>query len=504
MEKILEMKDISKSFGGVQALDNVNISVEKGEIHAIVGENGAGKSTLMKSISGALQPDSGTIKVYDKVVDFNKPKEAFSMGISIVYQEPTFFPELTVTENFFINNEITDKFNNIKWGKMNKETAKALEKFDLDPEINEKRMSELTIGTQQLVLISKAIYQNANILILDEPTSILSQDETDRLFKTIKKLKKQGTSILYISHRLEEIFEIADKVTVIRNGKVIDHMNIEEADEDDLVRKMSGKHVDAKKFDKEKNKEKIKRLDDKPSILKVENLTKKNLYKDINFEVRPGEILGFYGLVGSGRSEIARSIFGDINFDQGEIEYQNEEISINSTREAIDNGIAYLPEDRGTQGIFPIMSVLNNISSAIISWLAKYGFITDEKKEREISNKYYNDLSIKSSSIDAPVNSLSGGNQQKVVLARWLAANPNLLILDEPTRGIDVATKSEVHDIIFDLAKEDIALICISSDLNDILTLSDRIMVMHEGEIKDEFTRNEANEEKILRSAIGM
>ena len=259
------------------------------------------------------------------------------------------------------------------------------------------------------------------------------------------------------------------------------------------------------KFDKDKNKEKIKNLNKRSPILKVKNLSKKDIYNDINFEVRPGEILGFYGLVGSGRSEIARSIFGDINFEKGKIKYQNEELVINSTREAIDNGIAYLPEDRGTQGIFPIMSVLNNISSAIISWLAKYGFITDEKKEREIAKKYYNDLSIKSSSIDAPVNSLSGGNQQKVVLARWLAANPKLLILDEPTRGIDVGAKVEIHRLMNKLVEQGVTVIMISSELPEVLGMSDRILVMHEGKITKEFDnrKKDISQQEIMIYATG-
>jgi ABC-type sugar transport system ATPase subunit len=493
----LELKNISKSFGGVKALTNVDLKLKKGTVHSIVGENGAGKSTMMKIISGALQQNSGEIYLKGKKVSVNNPRDAMNKGISIVYQEPVFYPYLSVMENFFSGKEILTSTGNLNWKKMKNETYKALEKFDLPGEISVKSMSELTIGTQQMVLIAKAIYHDASILILDEPTSILSQSEADRLFKIISQLKNEGTSILYISHRMEEIFNISDYITILRDGEQVGYMPIEDADEDKLVKLMSGREIKLRR-----HKRNIK--EDAETVLKVNKISKKGVYSNIDFEVKEGEILGFYGLVGSGRSEIARSIFGDLDFEQGEIFYDGNKLNISSPRAAIDKGIAYLPEDRGTQGTFSVMSVLKNVSTAILPWLRKFSIVLNQKKEKQVSEKYTDILNIKTSSINAPVSSLSGGNQQKVVLARWLAVEPKLLILDEPTRGIDIGTKSEIHELIRELADQGFAIICISSELTEVLALSDNLIVFHEGKIQERFSMETANEENVLRAAIGI
>ena len=496
-DNLIELNNISKSFGGVNALIDVNLEAKEGQVRAIIGENGAGKSTLMKIISGALKPDKGEIFFRGDKVTIDNPKQGQELGISIVYQEPVFYPFLTVTENFFLNNELTSKIGNIQWGKMRKEVEKALEKFNLPSKLAGKSMSSLAIGTQQLILIAKAMYQNPEVMIFDEPTSILSQEETQILFERIKKLKEEGTSILYISHRIEEIYKIADEITILRNGEVAGRMGIEDANDEIIIQKMSGKKLDESYY-KESD------YQDNQPLIEVNDLSKKDMFEGVSFNVKPGEILGFYGLVGSGRSEVARTLFGDIKRDRGKIIFEGQDFNPNSCREAINNGIAYLPEDRGTQGLFPSKSIIKNITTAILPWISKNNFIINDEKELEVTQEYYNDLNIKSSSIDADVKSLSGGNQQKVMLGRWLATEPKLLILDEPTRGIDVATKSEVYKLILELARQNIAIMCISSDLDDILKLADNIAIMNEGELVEILPREETDEEEILRLALGV
>jgi len=494
---LLNLRNISKSFGGVQALDDVTIEVNRGEIHAIVGENGAGKSTLMKIIAGALQPDNGVIEFEGKEAQFENPRDSAQAGIAMVYQEPIFFNELSVVENIYLGDEITKPTGVLDWETMTKGAAEAVEMMGLPKDIIYKTMSELMLGSQQLVLIARSIHKHAKILILDEPTAILSKSETDILFEAMRKLKNNGVSILYISHRIEEIFKIADIISVLRDGKKVSEYSLQEADEDKLVMSMTGRKIS---FDVEKP----KKASDSPPILVVRNLSRDGYYYDINFEVRPGEILGFYGLVGAGRSEVAKAIYGELMPDEGEIIFRGRKYDPNNSRDALRHGIVYVPEDRRSQGLFLIRAIRDNMSAGLLHKVSNKFGIINNKLELKLTEKQVHRFEIKASSLLAPVMSLSGGNQQKVVLGRGLSHSPDLLILDEPTHGIDIGTKNEIHKIIIELAKQNIAIILISSELHEILSLSDNIIVMHEGEKMGYIPREKAFEDNILRLALAL
>lgn len=494
---LLNLRNISKSFGGVQALDDVTIEVNRGEIHAIVGENGAGKSTLMKIIAGALQPDNGLIEFEGKKAQFENPRDSAQVGIAMVYQEPIFFKELSVVENIYLGDEIRTPTGVLDWEAMTKGAAEAVEMMGLQKEIIYKTMSELMLGSQQLVLIARSIHKQAKILILDEPTAILSKSETDILFETMRKLKNNGVSILYISHRIEEIFKIADIISVLRDGKKVSEYSIEAANEDKLVMSMTGRKIS---FVVEKD----DNVKESAPILEVRNLSRAGYYYDINFNVRPGEILGFYGLVGAGRSEVAKAIYGEMIPDEGEILYKGEVFDPKNSKDALRHSIVYVPEDRRHQGLFLIRAIRDNLSAGLLHKVSnKFGIINNQS-EHELAEKQVDRFDIKISSLFAPVMSLSGGNQQKVVLGRGLSHKPDLLILDEPTHGIDVGTKNEIHKLIVGLAKQNIAIILISSELPEILSLSDNIIVMHEGEKMGYIPQKEAVEEKILRLALAL
>jgi ABC-type sugar transport system ATPase subunit len=499
MEKpvLLKIDKISKSFGGVQALDNVSIDVLKGEVHAIVGENGAGKSTLMKIIAGALQPDSGILEFNGEKVNFEGPRDASQMGISIVYQEPIFFKELSVVENIYLGEEIKQKRGSLDWESMTSGAAEAVQKIGLPVDIIYKTMSELMLGAQQLVLIARSIHRNAKLLILDEPTAILSQAETEILFKTIQLLKNNGVSVLYISHRLEEIFQIADRISVLRDGKKVAEYKIGEASEDKLVLSMTGRSFS---FDLKRE---IKKISKDP-ILEVEHLSRAGNYHDLSFQIRPGEILGFYGLVGAGRSELMQAIYGELPFDDGLIKYKGKVIKPGNSLEAINQGIVYVPEDRRHYGLFLIRAIQDNLSAGILRRISNGIGIVDRNLELSKVNEQVQNLKIKTANLTNPVSSLSGGNQQKVVLGRGLSLNPELLILDEPTHGIDVGTKNEIHKLIVSLAEKNIAVILISSELPEILTLADNVVIMHEGSMMGYLPREKADEESILRLALGL
>lgn len=499
MEKtaLLDLTNISKSFGGVHALEDVSIQVGKGEVHAIVGENGAGKSTLMKIIAGALHPDTGTIQFESRRIQFNGPRDASNIGIAMVYQEPIFFRDLSVVENIYLGAEIKNKQGALDWEAMTKGAAEAVQKMGLPAEIIRKTMSDLMLGSQQLVLIARSIHKNAKIIILDEPTAILSQAETELLFKTIHDLKQKGISIIYISHRLEEIFHIADKISVLRDGKKVTEYEIGEATEDKLVMSMTGRNFS---FDiqKKSNDQEIE------PMLKVKGLSRAGFYQNISFEVKPGEVLGLYGLVGAGRSEVVKAIFGEMLPDEGEIIFKGKKFSPSNSRDAINKKILYVPEDRRHQGLFLIRSIQDNLTIGILRSVSNRIGIINRNKEKELAQTQLKRLQIKASSLTAHVSSLSGGNQQKVVLGRGLSHQPELLILDEPTHGIDVGTKSEIHKLILSLAEHNIAVIIISSELPEVLALADKILVLHEGSVMGYLDRQEATEELILRLALGL
>ncbi|MEN3185240.1 MAG: sugar ABC transporter ATP-binding protein [Atribacterota bacterium] len=495
METILDVRSIVKSFGGVHALKGVDFSLRPGEVHALVGENGAGKSTLIKIISGALQPDRGEIHYLEKSVVIDSPRKAQEMGIATVYQEPLVYNELSAMENIFLGREIRRPWGSIDW-KAEEEKARALfSSLDLPYHFLKEPMGELSVGLQQLVLIAKALAYESRVIIFDEPTAILTEHETERLFEIIRKLRERGVGIIYISHRLEEIFRIADRVTIMRDGEIRGTFSIGEVNRDRIVELMAGKLL------VETIERKQKRGD--TPVLLVENLTRKGRFYDISFEVFPGEILGFFGLVGSGRTDVAQTIFGIGSPDNGKVVFDGKTVQFTSPEEAMRSGIAYLPEDRKIQGLFPILSVGYNISITFLKELLGGLGVVNTKEEQKRGERYVHDLNIKTPNLWTKVYSLSGGNQQKVVIAKWLGTTPKVLFLDEPTRGVDVASKSEIHNLVAHLADQGLGVVIISSELPEILKLSDRVVVMHEGRITGIFERDEASSETIIRAATG-
>lgn len=493
---ILEMKNITKSFPGVKALDNINLTLKKGKVHALLGENGAGKSTLMKILSGIYKPDNGQIILNGSSKEFKGTKEAQNEGISIIHQELNLCWNLSVAANIFIGREAKGILGYLESSTLNKEAEKILKYLEvgfIDPK---QLVSELSIAQQQMIEIAKAVSIDAKILIMDEPTSSLTDNEVRILFKVIKNLTSQGVAIVYISHKLEEIFEICDEVTVIRDGQYVGTMDVKEATEDKLIQMMVGRALG---YIYPESDSEIK----DEVVLSVKDLNKEGLIRNISFELKKGEILGFSGLVGSGRTEMAKVLFGRYKKDSGTIKIFDEEVDIKTPKDAIDKGMAFVTEDRKKEGLVLILSVLENIISANLNKVLKnFGFI-DRKKEKLIALDEIKKLSIKTPDENTKVRSLSGGNQQKVILGKWLAGNPKILILDEPTRGIDVGAKSEIYSIMRELTKQGVSIIMISSELPEILGMCDRIAVMKEGEIRGIIDKEEATQELIMQYSTG-
>ncbi len=493
---ICELIGIKKYFHGVKALDGVDFVVREGEIHALIGENGAGKSTLVKIMTGIYQPDTGKIIFDGKETQFRTPHESQMSGISAIHQETSMFPDLSVVENIFMGHPIKKSGGIfLDWKKMKNETLVLLNKLGIKNINPDDSVKNLSVAERHLIEIVKALSLDARILIMDEPTSALTMNEVKVLFNIVRQLKTEGKAIVFISHKLDEIFEIADSYTVLRDGHYIGSGSIKDVNMDNLIKMMVGRDVN-RLFPKEDVK-----IGDR--VLEVKGLTRYGVFKDISFDLRKSEILGFFGLVGSGRSEVMRAIFGIDSFDEGEIYIDNQKIEISDPKGALKMGIAYVPEDRQQQGLILKMSIRDNITLPIVDFLAKLIFLND-KRELEITEEYGKKLEVKASSWDAPVQSLSGGNQQKVVLSKWLATRPRILILDEPTKGIDVGTKAAVHKFMGELVKQGISIIMVSSELPEILGMSDRIVVMHEGLITGIFNKNEANSENIIRAATGL
>lgn len=495
MEYLLECRGIWKSFGGVQALKGVDFTLRPGEVHALVGENGAGKSTLIKIISGALLPDRGEIFYMGQPVRMDSPRKAQDIGISTVYQEPLVYGELSVLENIFLGREIRTPWGNIDWRKEEEKAKSLFASLGLPHHFLREPMGELSVGLQQLVLIAKALVYEAKVIIFDEPTAILTEHETERLFGIIQRLRDRGVGIIYISHRLEEIFRIANRVTVMRDGEVRGEFPIEAVDRAKVVELMAGRLLV----------EEIARQGSRGAtpLLSVRGLTKRPRFFDISFDLFPGEILGFFGLVGSGRTDVAQSVFGLLIPEGGEVFFDGRRVRFSSPEEAMRAGVAYLPEDRKVQGLFPIQSVAYNISVTVLRELVRRFGVVDTRREQALAERHVRELNIKTPNLRTKVYSLSGGNQQKVVLAKWLSVTPKLLILDEPTRGIDVASKSEIHNLIAQLADHGLGVMMISSELPEILKMSDRVIVMHEGRITGVFEGSEKTAENIIRAATG-
>ncbi len=492
-DTILKMKEIDKSFPGVHALDHVNFEVRKGEVHALMGENGAGKSTLIKVVSGAIKANAGSIVFDGNSYDSMTPALSKKLGIGVVYQEFNLVPELSVAENVFLGQKLTKGFS-INRKLMNEEAKKLMDEFGIDVDVTEE-VKNLTVAYQQLVEIAKTISSDVKVLVMDEPSAPLTNREIDALFGIVRRLKEKGTAVIYISHRMEEIFALADRVTVMRDGKYVGTEPISEITQDELIKMMVGRSLDEQFPVVEKEIGEV--------VLEVRGLCTEALLKDISFKVHKGEILGLAGLVGAGRTETARAIFGADPKLAGKIIVHGKEKNITCPRVAIAEGIAYIPEDRKKHGALLGMSIRENISFIAIKDISRLGFVS-RKEDAAMSDRYIKDLSIKTPTKEQLTKNLSGGNQQKVVLAKSLASHSDIIIFDEPTRGIDVGAKKEIYVLMNELAARGMAIIMISSEMPELLGMSDRVLVMHEGEITGELTREEATQERILGLASGI
>jgi rhamnose transport system ATP-binding protein len=490
---LLQAVNITKSYPGVRALDDVSFELRAGEVHAIVGENGAGKSTLIKVITGAVQPDSGEIRIKGQTVSANSPRIAKELGIAAIYQQPALFPELSVAENIAIGLERHNPFLRIDWQKRRRRAEDLLARLgaNLYPD---QDAGELSMPQQQLLEIARALGAEAKVLILDEPTASLTKEDADKLFSVIDGLRAQGTGIIYISHRLDELPGIADRVTVLRDGRTVDTLLVAEVNTESLIRLMVGRELSTV-FPKT-------RVQPGDLVLELSDLGCSGAgIHNISLQLRAGEILGLAGLVGAGRTELARTIFGLTPADHGTIRLGGKALRITSPRQAIKSGIAYVPEDRRRHGVVSEMPISANITLASLERLSRHGSM-DFSRERTLAGQQIDQLGIKTPAIFAPVATLSGGNQQKVALSRWLLICPSVLILDEPTQGIDVGAKAQVHALMNELASQGMAILMISSELPEILGMSDRIAVMAGGTIVGVLDRDDATQEKILSLAL--
>lgn len=489
----IEMRGIDKLFGSNQVLKQAGFTLESGEVHALMGENGAGKSTLMKILTGVYTKDAGTVLVDGKEVNYKNPQEAEKAGIVFIYQELNVMFDLTVEENLFMGKEIHGKFGICDKKAMQKKAQEALNILGVN--ISPKTvMAELSVGQQQMVEICKALMADAKVIIMDEPTAALTQSETVALFKVIESLRKKGVSMGYISHRMEEIFELCDRITVLRDGSYIGVKNIPETNMNEIVKMMIGREIGERypsrnvKIGKE--------------VLKVKELTRKGTFHDVNFSVRAGEVLGVSGLMGAGRTEIMQAIFGNLSYESGTIEIDGKEVKISNPRQAMEHGIGFITEDRKTEGLMLDKSIRENISLCNLRRISKSSVISREAEKNMVAEAI-KDLHIKCFGSYHECNNLSGGNQQKVVLAKWILTNPKILILDEPTRGVDIGAKKEIYSIINKLAAQGVAIIMVSSELPEVLGMSDNIMVVREGEVRGIISYEEANQERVMTLATG-
>ena len=487
---VLSIRDLSKSYGGVHALDEVSIDIRPGEVHAIIGENGAGKSTLVKIVSGVVKRDNGTITFAGDDVHFETPRQAIESGISIIHQELSMLPDLNVIENIY-SGRMKSRLGIVDWSSLAESARNALAvvEADIDPFAIVDRLS---ISDRQMVEIAKAVDKNCRVLIMDEPNSSLSEHETEILFGIIRKLKEDGIAVVYISHKLEEVLMISDRITALRDGKYVGTVEAAESDVDQLVSMMVGRDlVRGERRTREQTE----------SVLEVRNLSGARFEK-VSFDVQRGEILGFSGLVGSGRSEVARAVFGADSHHEGEIVFKGSPVSFGSPREAIEAGIAMLQEDRKKLSLFMDQSVVSNISMAHLPHLSRGG-VVDSKKLSQTVSSYVESLRIRLGGVDHAVSSLSGGNQQKTIVGRWLATEPEILILDEPTHGVDIGAKAEIYQKIQALADGGMSILLISSELPEIIALSDRVVVMRGGEVTAILDHDRIDEETIMTYAAG-
>lgn len=492
---MLEMKNIKKSFPGVMALKGVNLKVYSGQVMGLLGENGAGKSTLMKILSGVYKKDEGNILINGEEIEVNGIKDAQKLGISIIHQELSLLKNLKVYENIYLGCEKTKGLGKLSKKEMVENCREYLK--DIGCNINpEEEVKNITVGEMQMIEIAKAISKNSRMIIMDEPTTALTDVETKKLFGIIRKLKAQEIGIIYISHRMDEIFEICDGITVLRDGGFIGEKAIDEIDKDELISMMVGRRLE----------EQFPHVDVKPGevLLKVDNVSYKNKVKNVSLEVRRGEILGIAGLMGSGRTEVAKLIFGEYKKSSGEIMINGKKLEMSSPKDAIKNKIAYLSEDRKKEGLVLNLTVGHNMTLSNLERYENKFRKINKKLERQYVGTFSKRLTVKTTGYDQVVKNLSGGNQQKVIIAKWLMIDPEILIIDEPTKGIDVGAKKEIYEILNDLKKLGKAIIMISSEMEEILGVSDRIVVMSEGKITGEVAREEANQEIIMKYAVGL
>lgn len=490
----LRMEHISKSFPGVKALDDVTFEVGRGEIHALVGENGAGKSTLMKILTGALRPDEGRILLRGEPVRIDNPSDAQALGISIIYQELSLIPYLTVGQNIFLGREPRGFLPGfIDWRELYGRAQALLDQFGLDIDARTE-VRFLSIAEQQMAEVAKALSLNADLIAMDEPTSSLTERETEVLFDLMRSLRDEGVSLIFISHRLSEIFEVCDRITVLRDGKLIGTTPTAELTEDEVVSMMVGREIDEMFPRTATERGRV--------VLEVSDLSDGDELQSVSFKLHSGEILGVAGLVGAGRTALAETLFGIRHPVAGEVRIEGERVTINSPQKAIELGMGFVPEDRKQQGLFLNMAVRENIVISDLGEVTSWGFLKFREVER-LAQDYVNRLDVRTPSLRQRVRNLSGGNQQKVVIARWLTLQPRVLILDEPTRGIDVGTKAEIYHLLNQLARQGVAVLVISSELPEVLGISDRILVMHEGRITATLNRDEATQDAIMRAATG-
>jgi len=489
---LLSVEGAAKNFGGVKALVKADLTLYTHEIHALLGENGAGKSTLLKTLAGVHTLDSGSISLNGKPFNQGSTRSAREQGIAVIYQEPNLFPDLTLAENVFAGRQPI-KNGSVDWKSM-EEQARALF-TQLGVSLNPlSRARGLSIADQQIVEIAKAISTQANVIVMDEPTAALSSKEVDRLFTVARNLRENGCAVVFVSHRLDEVFALCDRITIMRDGSTVSTALTSALDEAQVIRAMVGRDV-SELFPKVE-------ASIGEVVLDVRDLARDGQFENISFNVRAGEIVALAGLVGSGRSEVARAIFGVDRYDSGSITLNGQRLDNGSPSAAMDLGIALVPEDRRQQGLFMPTSIAKNAAITMLASLRR-GFLLRSSAERKVADEWTKILQTKFASIDDPVERLSGGNQQKVVLAKWLATNPRLLIVDEPTRGIDVGTKSEVHKLLSQKAQEGLAVLMISSELPEVLGMADRVLVMREGHIVRELSRSEANSENVISAATG-
>jgi len=493
-ELLLEMRGISKRYPGVVALDNVDFDVRAGEVHALVGENGAGKSTLMKILAGAETRDAGQILLRGQPVTIDSPQRAMDLGINIIYQEFNLVPHLSAAENIFLGREPASAIPGlIDFRKLYREAQRVIDSLGVPIDVRTE-VGQLSVAQQQMVEIAKATSRNSIVIAMDEPSATLTEHELQNLFALIRSLKARGVGIIYISHRLEEIFAIADRVTVLRDGRHVGTRPIGAVDRDELIRMMVGRELAGTS-----PKKVVARG---APVLEVRGLTRRGAFSDVSFTVHAGEVLGIGGLVGAGRTEVARALFGADPIDAGEIRLDGQPVLIRSPRDAIRLGLGLVPEDRKTLGLILNMVVRENVTLAHLDLLSMLGFV-NRRRERDLAAEYVRSLRIRTPTIEQEVRHLSGGNQQKVVLAKWLCTDSRVMIFDEPTRGIDVGAKQEIYELMNELAARGVAMIMITSELPELLAMSDRILVMHAGRVAGELSREEATQERVMHLATG-